>query len=79
MLPRDIWSAAEQATINCDVFLVIGTSAQVYPAAGLIHLARSSGAKAVEVNTETTAASSEVDCTLMGAAGQILPRLITAE
>ncbi len=75
-LPAEIWDAAEQATASCDVFLVIGTSAIVHPAAGLIHFARASGAKVVELNTETTAVSAEVDCALTGPAGEILPQLL---
>jgi len=75
-LPRDLWSSAEDATAASDVFLVVGTSAAVYPAAGLIHLARASGAKVVELNTEETAISAEVDCTLLGPAGEILPQLL---
>lgn len=76
MLPADVWSAAETATTKCEFFLVVGTSAQVYPAAGLITLAAESGAKVVEINTETAAASSDVACRLTGLAGQILPTLV---
>ena len=75
-LPEDVWIAAHKATLACDVFLVIGTSAVVYPAAGLAHLAKSSGAKVIEINTEATAISESVDCTLLGPSGQILPELI---
>ena len=76
MLPQHIWATAEKATASCDVFLVAGTSATVYPAAGLIHLARASGAKIIEVNTERTAVSEAVDCALIGPAGEILPQLL---
>lgn len=76
MLPERVWTAAEEATASCDVFLVVGTSAVVYPAAGLINAARSSGANIIEVNTEKTAVSDSVDCTLIGAAGGILPELL---
>lgn len=75
-LPTHIWAAAESATTSCDVFLVVGTSALVYPAAGLVSLARSAGAKTIEVNTEITAVSASVDCSLNGPAGEILPQLI---
>jgi len=73
--PR-IWNAAEDAAAACEVFLVTGTSALVYPAAGLVPLARSSGAKIIEVNLEATPMSSVVDCALIGRAGDILPQLI---
>ncbi len=74
-LPPEIWRAAEQATTSCDVFLVVGTSAMVYPAAGLVGLARSGGAKIIEVNLEPTPVSRVVDCVLTGPAGEVLPKL----
>jgi NAD-dependent deacetylase len=51
---------ATEAT-RCDVFLAIGTSAIVYPAAGLLYEARRLGAFTVEINPEATEASSVVD------------------
>ena len=74
-LPSEIWAAGERATESCEVFLVIGTSAVVYPAAGLVPLARASGARVIEVNIETTPMSGVVDCVLTGPSGEILPRL----
>ena len=74
-LPADIWSQADTATKKSDVFLVIGTSAIVYPVAGLVDLARTSGAKIIEINTEKTPISNAVNCKLTGPAGQILPNL----
>ena len=71
-----IWAAAENAASSSDVFLVVGTSALVYPAAGLAPLARSAGAKVIEVNIEPTAMSGLVDCALTGRAGEILPQII---
>lgn len=75
-LPRDIWLAAERATLSCDVFLVVGTSALVYPAAGLVDRAQSSGAKVIEINAEKTTISRTVDCALIGPAGEKLPKLL---
>jgi NAD-dependent deacetylase len=63
-------------TYQCHCFLVVGTSAQVYPAAGLVSLARSQGAKVVEVNLHPTGVSDAVDVCLHGPSGQILPRLV---
>jgi NAD-dependent deacetylase len=56
----------ERATeaARCDVFLTIGTSAVVYPAAGLLHEARRLGAFTVEINPEVTDASGVVDLAL---------------
>ncbi len=76
MLPADVWQQAEEATKSCDTFLVIGTSAAVFPAAGLVPLAKSSHATVIEVNLETTAMSGLVDVVLQGPAGEVLPSLI---
>ncbi len=70
------WAAAKHAAINCDVFLVAGTSAVVYPAAGLAPLARREGAKVIEVNLEATPLSEEVDFAFTGSSGVILPQLV---
>jgi NAD-dependent deacetylase len=78
MLPEGVWVAAEAAARDCQCFLVVGTSAVVYPAAGLVPIAKGGGAKVIEVNVERTAASSLADVTLLGASGDILPRLLTA-
>jgi NAD-dependent deacetylase len=75
-LPQDAWLAAEKAAVNCDVFLVVGTSAAVYPAAGLAGTARSAGAKVIEVNIEKSGISDTVDFSLIGPAGEILPKLV---
>lgn len=74
-LPPGIWSSAESAAETCDVLLVVGTSAVVYPAASLIPSARAAGAKVIEVNPEETPVSGSVDCSLRGSAGAILPEL----
>ncbi|HYL37911.1 MAG TPA: NAD-dependent deacylase [Bryobacteraceae bacterium] len=75
-LPPRVWEAAEAAARSCGLFLVIGTSAVVYPAAGLAHIAKSSGARVVEINVAETALSREIDEFLEGASGELLPQLI---
>jgi NAD-dependent deacetylase len=70
---RDV-SAAVAAT-DCDVFLTVGTSSVVYPAAGLVHQARQHGAFTAEVNLDETPASSMVDIAVHGPAEEILPAL----
>lgn len=77
-LPADAWSAAEQACASCQALLVIGTSAVVYPAAGLIELARSRGAAVVVVNTEPGAASRLADVEILGPAGEVVPAILAA-
>ncbi len=75
-LPGDVWDEAEQACRCCEVLIVAGTSAVVYPAASLAPLARRSGAKVIEVNVEETPLTGLVDCALRGPSGEILPGLI---
>src|SRR5450432_3901066 len=67
---------AEHAATSAQVFLVIGTSAVVVPAANLVPHAKKAGAKVIEINTEETAARAMVDIALRGAAGELLPRLL---
>jgi len=73
-LPAEELDAASRATA-CDVFLTVGTSALVYPAAGLVHDARQHGAFTAEINLEATPASAAVDLAIHGAAEQILPAI----
>jgi NAD-dependent deacetylase len=75
-LPYQIWFAAEEAVRDCDCFLVVGTSAIVYPAAGLVRQARDNDARVIEVNLEATDASRYADLCLHGPSGQILPKLV---
>jgi NAD-dependent deacetylase len=76
-LPPEIWSQAEIAASAASVFLVIGTSALVYPAAGLVHLAKASGAKVVEVNPAETPVSGMVDFSWRAPAAEALPQLVS--
>jgi NAD-dependent protein deacetylase/lipoamidase len=73
-LPHDAVAAATEACA-CDVFLTIGTSALVHPAAGLVHEARRRGAFTAEINLEATPASDEVDLAIHGPAEQLLPNI----
>ncbi len=54
MIPMDALMHAQSEAQNCDVMLVVGTSAQVVPAADLPHVAKAKGACIIEVNTEPT-------------------------
>ncbi len=75
-LPGEAWRLAEAAARSAGVFLVVGTSAAVYPAAGLAWLARSAGAKVIEINLDETSLSGAADCSLRGKSGELLPQLI---
>jgi NAD-dependent deacetylase len=75
MLPQDVLEESMSAAARCSLFLTIGTSAVVYPAAGLPLKARDCGAYVVEINLERTEISHLVDESLIGKAGEILPQL----
>jgi len=77
MLPEDQWNASERAAETADVFLAIGTSAVVYPAASLPVIAKRSGAYVVEINLEYTELSRTADEVLLGKSGDILPQLVS--
>ena len=76
MLDPQVWDAAERAWLGCDTVLVVGTSAVVYPAAGLIGLAQSAGARVIIVNPEASGASALADVEIRSTAATILPRLL---
>ena len=76
-LPDGMWLEAEHAASAAEVLLVVGTSAVVYPAASLVTVARTAKAKIIEINVDETPISREVDCSLRGPAGAILPRLMS--
>jgi NAD-dependent deacetylase len=71
--PTDVTAASDAA--QCDVFLTIGTSSVVYPAAGLVHQAKRRGAVTIEINSEATGASESVDVSLRGKAEEILAEI----
>ena len=75
-MPPEAWDIAERVCRGCDALLVIGTSAVVYPAAGLIGVAKSAGAEIIVVNTEPSEASPLADIELLGQAGRIVPQLL---
>ncbi len=74
-LPAGILSRAEDAAHGCDVFLVLGSSLRVYPAAGLPLLARRAGARLVIVNREPTDQDSYADLVLHAEIGEPLSAL----
>jgi len=67
--------ARSAAALDCDLLMTVGTSAQVYPAAGLVDEAHRRGAFTVEVNLEATPASSTVDLSIKGPAEDILQKV----
>lgn len=75
-LPPGATERAADAARRAEVLIVAGTSAQVYPAAGLIPLALRSGATVIEINPEETDFSGEVTVALRGKSAEILPQLV---
>lgn len=61
---------------NCDVFLVVGSSGVVYPAAGFVMTAKYFGAATVAVNLDSSGNSAYIDEFHFGKAGELLPRLV---
>jgi len=75
-IPETASSESYTAASDCDVFLSIGTSSLVYPAAGLADLAKTSGASVVEVNPDPTAHAANFDFIIAGNSGLVMPELI---
>jgi NAD-dependent deacetylase len=75
-LDENVWGTALLAVQECSCLIVAGTSAVVYPAAGLIPLARRSGARVIEVNLTRAADTDSVDVALEGPSGVVLPELV---
>jgi NAD-dependent deacetylase len=69
-------AASEQAAGNCDLFLVVGTSGAVYPAAGLVGFAVRGGARVVEFNIETSGVSHHADLFVPGSAAETLGGIV---
>lgn len=75
-LPQAEWRESESAATGCDVYLVVGTSGLVQPAAGLPLAARRSGAFVIEINPEPTPLSESVHGSIRGPAGAVLVSLL---
>lgn len=71
-----VLAQADEAVRSCDLFLVVGTSALVQPAASYPFFAARRGVPVIEVNKERTAVSDVAALTVLGKAGEILPRLV---
>jgi NAD-dependent deacetylase len=76
MLDADVIGAAAEAAADCDVFMAVGTSLTVHPAAGLTDLAVDAGARIVVVNAEATPYDHIADLVVREPIGTALPRLL---
>lgn len=75
-LPPEAIDRAFFVAQNADIFLTVGTSTQVYPAAQLPYLASDAGAFVVEVNPEPTPFTPIADLSIRGPSGEWLPKLL---
>lgn len=75
-LPERAWAEALDAAENGDVFMAVGTSMLVQPAAWLPVSALEAGAQVIQINPEPTDLSDRAQFDLRGKAGEILPALI---
>ncbi|MFT4076355.1 MAG: NAD-dependent deacylase [Asticcacaulis sp.] len=66
----------EQALEACELFISIGTSGNVYPAAGFVSAARSAGAHTVELNLEPSLGHSQFAEKILGPATQVVPQYV---
>ena len=66
-----------QAIQECDLFVAIGTSGNVYPAAGFVQDANQAGAQTLEINLERSNVANQFDRALYGKAGELVPAWVT--
>lgn len=78
MLPSEAINSAMHCAARADVFLSIGTSGVVYPAAGIPLIAVESGAYTAEINVEPSAIAHQMTEVVVGRSGEVLPRLLEA-
>jgi NAD-dependent deacetylase len=77
-LDAQVIDAAASAAGDCDVFLSVGTSLTVHPAAGLVDVAAAQGARIVVVNAQPTPYDGTADLVVREPIGSALPRLVRA-
>lgn len=75
-LPAGALERVGEAVRRADVFLIVGTSGQVWPAAGFADLAHHLGTPVIVVNLEPTEQSAAATLALHGPAGELLPQLV---
>jgi NAD-dependent deacetylase len=73
--PGDL-ARAQNAAFAADLLLAVGTTLEVQPVAGMVPLAKVTGASIVIVNAEPTAGDSIADVVIRGRIGEVLPRLV---
>ena len=74
LIPQDLMRS-EQCAQVCDLMLAIGSTLSVYPIAGVVPIAKQSGARIVILNAQPTDMDRIADAVIRGSIGEILPRL----
>jgi NAD-dependent deacetylase len=77
-MPEAEMRRAEEETLDCDLFLVLGSSLVVYPAAGFPLLAKRNGARLAIVNREPTELDAYADLVLHDEIGPALAEAVPA-
>jgi NAD-dependent deacetylase len=75
-LPPQALERSFNAMADCDLFMSIGTSATVEPAASFILAAKENGASTIEINRDPTPISQIVDVSVLGSSGTVLPAIL---
>ena len=75
-IPEKALHDSTAAAVACDIFLSVGTSSTVYPAAGLANLAKDNAAAVVEINPNPTMHAGDFDFVIAGNSGAVFPELI---
>jgi NAD-dependent deacetylase len=75
-IPESALNQSFAAAADCDVFLSIGTSSLVYPAAGLAEIAKENRAIVAEINPNPTLQASAFDHSIAANAGAVLPKML---
>ena len=76
MLDPAVLAAAEDAAVDCDLLLAIGSTLTVYPAAGLVPLSKQAGARLIIVNAQPTPFDGIADSVVDGSISDVLPSLV---
>jgi NAD-dependent deacetylase len=75
-MPEIQMARAQDETLNCDLFMVLGSSLVVYPAAGFPQIAKRRGAKLVILNRDPTDQDASADLVLHGEIGPTMSRVV---
>ena len=75
-MPKEEMLKAEKASLSCDLFIVIGSSLQVYPAASFPLVAKKNGSKLVILNREGTDLDRYADLVIHDEIGEFLSKVL---